>query len=78
MAGGRRQAAYATLAPLSVLPSMRSPPCPQYALLQEVIYAQGVATQWSAQAMRDAEFSAEFDAEGAAAQGRSQPAGGPG
>ena len=35
---------------------------PLYALLHEAIYCQGAASNWAAQRVRDAHFSADFDA----------------
>ena len=42
---------------------------PLYALLHEAIYCQGAASGWAAQRVRDAHFSADFDAALAVANG---------
>ena len=42
---------------------------PLYALLHEAIYCQGAASGWAAQRVRDAHFTAEFDAVLAVANG---------
>lgn len=42
---------------------------PLYVLLHEAIYCQGVASNWAAHRVREAEFALEFDAAGLTAKG---------